>query len=295
MKYAFIEMHRPIWRLRTMCRSLSVSTSGYFCWRFGRTSSKRSSDRALSVKIKAIHAESKETYGSPRVCEELASRGERVNRKRVERIMRLEGLNPKPHRRFVVTTDSDHALPIAPNLLEQDFTAVRPNQKWVSDITYIPTDEGFLFLAGTIDLFSRKVVGWALDERMDRGLVLKALDMAIRDRAPAAGVIHHSDRGSQYVSIRYTERLAEAGIEPSVGSVGDSYDNALAETINGLYKAEVIHRRGPWRSFEAVEYATLEWVDWFNNRRLLAPIGNIPPAEAEERYYAMLDDTPMAA
>lgn len=281
MKYAFIEMHRPIWRLRTMCRSLSVSTSGYFCWRFGRTSSKRSSDRALSVKIKAIHAESKETYGSPRVCEELASRGERVNRKRVERIMRLEGLNPKPHRRFVVTTDSDHALPIAPNLLEQDFTAVRPNQKWVSDITYIPTDEGFLFLAGTIDLFSRKVVGWALDERMDRGLVLKALDMAIRDRAPAAGVIHHSDRGSQYASHDFRKALADAGIVASMSRKACCYDNAVVESFWHSLKVEMVYRRRFATRAEATTAVFAYIVGFYNRIRRHSTLGYLSPEAFE--------------
>lgn len=163
--------------------------------------------------------------------------------------------------------------------------------------TYVATWSGFVYVAFVIDVYARHIVGWRVSRTAHASFVLDALEQAIHDRQPVhrGGLIHHSDRGSQYVSIKYTERLAEAGIEPSVGSVGDSYDNALAETINGLYKAEVIHRRGPWRSFEAVEYATLEWVDWFNNRRLLAPIGNIPPVEAEERYYAMLDNTPMAA
>ena len=183
------------------------------------------------------------------------------------------------------------------DLVDRQFVATRPNQLWGADFTYVATWAGFVYVAFVIDVYARYIVGWRVSRTAHAGFVLDALEQAIHDRRPAhrGGLIHHSDRGSQYVSIKYTERLAEAGIEPSVGSVGDSYDNALAETINGLYKAEVIHRRGPWRSFEAVEYATLEWVDWFNNRRLLAPIGNIPPAEAEERYYAMLDDTPMAA
>ena len=163
---------------------------------------------------------------------------------------------------------------------------------WLSDFTYVSTWSGFVYVAFVIDAYARRIVGWRVSRTAHASFVLDALEQALHERRPAhrAGLVHHSDRGSQYVSIRYTERLAEAGIEPSVGSVGDSYDNALAETINGLYKAEVIHRRGPWRSFEAVEFATLEWVDWFNNRRLLEPIGNIPPAEAEERYYAMLDE-----
>jgi putative transposase len=164
-------------------------------------------------------------------------------------------------------------------------------------VTYVTTWAGFVYVAFVIDVYARYIVGWRVSRTAHAAFVLDALEQAIHERKPVQGdgLIHHSDRGSQYLSMTYTERLAEAGIEPSVGSVGDSYDNALAETINGLYKAEVIHRRGPWRSFEAVEYATLEWVDWFNNRRLMKPIGNIPPAEAEARYYAMLDEIPMAA
>ena len=168
---------------------------------------------------------------------------------------------------------------------------------WVSDFTYVATWSGFVYVAFVIDVFARRIVGWRVSRSARADFVLDALEQALHDRRPFAGdnLVHHSDRGSQYVCIRYTERLAEAGIAPSVGSVGDSYDNALAETINGLFKAEVIHRRGPWRSFEAVEFATLEWVDWFNNRRLLEPIGNVPPAEAEARYYAQAEAQALAA
>jgi transposase InsO family protein len=177
------------------------------------------------------------------------------------------------------------------------FHAQAPNMLWLSDFTYVSTWSGFVYVAFVIDAYARRIVGWRVNRTAHANFVLDALEQALHDRRPAqgSGLVHHSDRGSQYVSIRYTERLAEAGIEPSVGSVGDSYDNALAETINGLYKAEVIHRRGPWRSLEAVEFATLAWVDWFNNRRLLEPIGNIPPAEAEHRYYALLDEQKLAA
>ncbi len=168
---------------------------------------------------------------------------------------------------------------------------------WVSDFTFVATWKGFAYVAFVIDAYARKIVGWRVSTSAHAGFVLDALEQAVHERRPtkAMGLIHHSDRGSQYLSIKYTERLGEAGIEPSVGSVGDSYDNALAETINGLFKAEVIHRRGPWRNFEAVEYATLEWVDWFNNRRLLEPIGNIPPTEAEANFYAALETEARAA
>ena len=195
------------------------------------------------------------------------------------------------------TTVSDKGAPCPLDKVNRQFRASRPNALWVSDFTYVSTWRGFVYVAFVIDTFARRIVGWRVSRSAHAGFVLDALEQAIADRRPIAGggLVHHSDRGVQYVSIKYTERLAEAGLVPSVGSVGDSYDNALAETINGLYKAEVIWRQGPWRSLEAVEFATLEWVDWFNNRRLLEPIGNIPPAEAEERYYAMLDAPAMAA
>ena len=194
----------------------------------------------------------------------------------------------------VKTTVSDNAAPCPLDKVNRQFQAPRPNALWVSDFTYVATWPGFVYVAFVIDTFARRIVGWRASRTAHAGFVLDALEQALA-RSPArsgGGLVHHSDRGVQYVSIKYTERLIEAGLEPSVGSVGDSYDNALAETINGLYKAEVIHRRGPWRNFEAVEFATLEWVDWFNNRRLLEPIGNIPPAEAEARYYAQTRVTP---
>lgn len=192
---------------------------------------------------------------------------------------------------------SDKAAPCPLDHVNRRFYAPAPNMLWVSDFTYVATWAGFVYVAFVIDTYARRIVGWPTSRTAHASFVLDALEQALHDRRTAhrGGLIHHSDRGSQYVSIKYNERLAEAGIEPSVGSVGDSYDNALAETINGLYKAEVIHRHGPWRSFEAVEYATLEWVDWFNHRRLLEPIGNIPPAEAEDQYYAAANNLDMAA
>ena len=179
----------------------------------------------------------------------------------------------------------------------RNFQAPAPNRLWVSDFTYVSTWSGFVYAAFVIDAFARVIVGWRVGRSAHASFVLDALEQALHARRPASGsgLVHHSDRGSQYVSIKYTERLAEAGLEPSVGSVGDSYDNALAETIIGLFKTEVIHRRGPWQSLQSVEYAMLEWVDWFNNRRLLEPIGNIPPAEAETNFYATKAKTAMAA
>jgi putative transposase len=181
--------------------------------------------------------------------------------------------------------------------VNRQFQVPRPNALWVSDFTYVATWQGFVYVAFVIDAYARRIVGWRVSRTANAGFVLDALEQALHDRRPVrkSGLVHHSDRGVQYVSIKYTERLTAAGVEPSVGSVGDSYDNALAETINGLDKTEVIRRRGPWRNLEAVEFATLEWVDWFNHRRLLEPIGGIPPAEAEARYYAQREDAAMAA
>jgi len=195
------------------------------------------------------------------------------------------------------TTISDKAAPCPLDRVNREFCAPCPNRLWVSDFTDVSTWQGFVYVAFIIDVFARYIVGWRVSRTAHTAFVLDALEQALYQRRPAhrGGLVHHSDRGSQYIAIKYTERLAEAGIEPSVGSVGDSYDNALAETINGLYKAELIHQRASWKSFEAVKMATLSWVDWFNNRRLLEPIGNIPPAEAEARYYAIQETIPMAA
>jgi putative transposase len=244
-----------------------------------------------------VFEENFQVYGVRKVWRQLRREGREVARCTVGRLMRTMGLQGVVRGKPVRTTISDKAAPCPLDHVKRQFKAPRPNALWVSDFTYVATWVGFLYVAFVIDTFARRIVGWRVSRTAHASFVLDALEQALHDRRPLhrGGLVHHSDRGSQYVSIKYTERLAEAGIEPSVGSVGDSYDNALAETINGLYKAEVIHRRGPWRSFEAVEFATLEWVDWFNHRRLLEPIGNIPPAEAEDRYYAMLEPPAMAA
>jgi putative transposase len=220
-----------------------------------------------------------------------------VARCTVERLMQNMGLQGVIRGKPVRTTVQDKTAPCPLDHVNRQFHAPAPNRLWVSDFTYVSTWAGFVYVAFVIDVYARRIVGRRVSRAAHAGFVLDALEQAIHDRKPVnkGGLIHHSDRGSQYLSIKYTGRLAEAGIEPSVGSGGDSYDNALAETINGLYKAEVIHRRGPWRSFESVEFATLEWVDWFNHRRLLEPIGNIPPAEAEQNYHAMMDNPKMAA
>jgi putative transposase len=200
------------------------------------------------------------------------------------------GLRGAVRGKVVRTTVADPAAPCPRDRVNRQFKAQRPNQLWVSDVTYVSTWQGFVYVAFIIDVFARRIVGWRVSSSMRADFVLDALEQALYARQPERSdtLIHHSDRGSQYVSIRYSERLAEAGIEPSVGSKGDSYDNALAETINGLYKAKLIHRRAPWKTREAVELATLEWVAWFNHHRLLEPLGYVPPAEAEANYYKQL-------
>ena len=254
-------------------------------------------DAALRPTISRVFERNHKIYGARKVWLQMKREGVSIARYTVERLMRSMGLHGVIRGKTVRTTVPDKATPCPLDHVNRQFHAPRPNALWVSDFTYVSTWAGFVYVAFVIDTYARRIVGWRASRSAHAGFVLDALEQALHDRQPVhrGGLVHHSDRGSQYLSIKYTERLAEAGIEPSVGSVGDSYDNALAETINGLYKAEVIHRRGPWKSFEAVEFATLEWVDWFNHRRLMRPIGDIPPAEAEERYYAMLDEQAVAA
>ena len=228
-----------------------------------------------------------QVYGADKVWRQLNREGVAVARCTVERLMRHQGLHGVRRGKAVRTTVPDPKAPCPLDRVNRQFRAERPNQLWVSDFTYVSTWQGWVYVAFVVDVFSRRIVGWRQSSSMHTEFVLDALEQALYDRKPSEddGLIHHSDRGSQYLSIRYSERLAEAGIESSVGSKGDSYDNALAETINGLYKAEVIHRRGPWKNKQAVELATLEWVAWFNHHRLMEPLGYIPPAEFEANYH----------
>ena len=231
-----------------------------------------------------------QVYGARKVWRQLNREGIEVARCTVERLMARAGLQGVRRGKVVRTTVPDASAPCPLDRVNRHFRADRPDQLWVSDFTYVSTWQGWLYVAFVIDVFARRIVGWRVSTRMQTDFVLDALEQALHDRQPDRGSLtHHSDRGSQYVSIRYTERLSEAGIEPSVGSRGDSYDNALAETINGLYKTELIHRRAPWKSRESVELATLQWVHWFNHQRLLEPIGNIPPAEFEANYWRDLE------
>ncbi len=298
----FIDDHRGVYGVEPICRVLKIAPSTYHAHAARRrrpdTAPPRvQRDAALCIAIQRVFAENFQVYGVRKVWRQLLREGEDVARCTVARLMRAMGLQGVIRGRRMKTTISDKAAPCPLDRVNRQFRVPRPNVLWVSDFTFVATWAGFVYVAFVIDAYARRIVGWRVSRSAHASFVLDALEQALHERRPArqAGLVHHSDRGSQYVSIRYTERLAEAGIEPSVGSVGDSYDNALAETINGLYKAEVIHRRGPWRSLEAVEFATLTWVDWFNNRRLLEPIGNIPPAEAEDRYYAMRDQQKLAA
>jgi putative transposase len=299
---AFIDEHRAVHGVEPICKVLPIAPSTYHDHIAKRADPERLSARAkrdlmLKPEIERVFTENFEVYGARKVWRQLNRESIPVARCTVERLMSELGLQGVIRGKRIRTTVQDKAAPCPLDHVNRVFHAPAPNMLWLSDFTYVSTWSGFVYVAFVIDAYARRIVGWRVSRTAHASFVLDALEQALYERQPVhrGGLVHHSDRGSQYVSIRYTERLAEAGVEPSVGSVGDSYDNALAETINGLYKAEVIHRRGPWRSFEAVEFATLTWVDWFNNRRLLEPIGNIPPAEAEERYYAMLQEQAMAA
>lgn len=299
---AFIDSHRQEHGVEPICKVLPIAPSTYYlnavkCADPSKLSARAKRDLLLKPEVERVFKENYRVYGVRKVWRQLQREGFNVARCTVARLMRNLGLQGVIRGKSVRTTISNKAVPCPLDHVNRQFKAPAPNQLWVSDFTYVATWRGFVYVAFVIDVYARRIVGWRASQTAHTGFVLDALEQALHDRRPIhrGGLVHHSDRGSQYVSIKYTERLSEAGIEPSVGSVGDSYDNALAETINGLYKAEVIHRRGPWRNFEAVEFATLEWVDWFNNRRLLEPIGNIPPAEAEQNYYAMLDKQEMAA
>ena len=248
-------------------------------------------DELLMPHIERVWQANMQVYGAEKVWKQMNREDIAVARCTVERLMRRLGLEGIRRGKSVRTTTPDTSAPCPLDRVNREFQADRPNQLWVSDFTYVSTWQGWLYVAFVVDVFARRIVGWRVSTTMTTEFVLDALEQALYDRQPNPedALIHHSDRGSQYVSIRYSERLAEAGIAPSVGSKGDSYDNALAETINGLYKAELIHRRGPWKTRESVELATLEWVSWFNHQRLMGPLGYIPPAEAEANYYRQLN------
>jgi putative transposase len=300
MMVAFIDAHKGESGVEPICAQLPIAPATYYEHKARESDPDRlpwraQRERATKIEIQRVWEENFRVYGARKVWRQLKREGFAVARCTVERLMGVLGLQGAVRGKPCRTTIPGDAADRPADLVNRQFTAERPDQLWVADITYVAAWTGFVYVAFVIDVFSRRIVGWRVAASMKTDLVLDALEQALWARHDPQGLIHHSDRGSQYLSIRYSERLAEAGIEPSVGSRGDSYDNALAETINGLYKSEVIHRRGPWRHRDAVEYATLEWVDWFNNRRLLEPIGNIPPAEFEAAYYRQQAESAMVA
>jgi putative transposase len=290
---SFINDHRNRYGVESICAVLPIAPSTYFRQRAEQIDPTRRSGRAqrddeLRIEIQRVWDANQQVYGPRKVWRQLRRERIRVAHCTVRRLMRGMGLvGTGRARAWVTTTAADGAASNPPDLVDRQFTATRPNQLWVSDFTYVATWGGFVYVAFVIDVFARRIVGWRVSASLRTDFVLDALEQAIYDRGRDATfpLIHHSDRGTQYLSMSYTHRLADAGIAPSVGSRGDSYDNALAESVIGLYKAEVIRRKGPWRTLEAVEFATLDWVDWFNHRRLLEPIGYVPPAQYEAQYY----------
>lgn len=288
--YAFIDAHRGEYGVEPICAVLQIAPSGYYRHhqqqRDGTCRSPRAQrDATLQQAIQRVFTQHHEVYGVRKIWRQLRREGVTVARCTVARLMRGAGLRGVVRGQRPITTRPDTAAPCAQDLVQRQFTADRPNQLWVADFTYVATWRGFVYVAFVIDVFARRIVGWRAHTTMRTDLVLDALEQALHDRDLDGRLVVHSDRGSQYVAMRYTNRLADAGAAPSVGSAGDAYDNALAESIIGLYKTEVIHQRGPWKGFEDVEYATLEWVAWFNTQRILEPLGYVSPAEFEEQFY----------
>jgi transposase InsO family protein len=284
---AFIDAQRGEYGVESICAQLPIAPSTYYARkaRQRHPCARSRRDGELAPMIRQVHEANFGVYGARKVWRALKRNGLSVARCTVERLMRALGLQGVVRGRRCITTQGDDRLDRPADRVNRQFKANAPNELWVADFTFVATWSGFVYVAFVVDVYARCIVGWRVATSMRTELVLDALEQALCSRRTTQALVHHSDRGSQYLSIRYTQRLAEAGIESSVGSVGDSYDNAMAETIIGLYKTELIRRRGPWRSIDAVEYATLQWVDWFNHRRLLEPIGYLPPAELERAYY----------
>jgi putative transposase len=297
---SFIDEHRDEYGVEPICRQLPIAPATYYERKAREVDATRVAPRArrdvwLEEQIERVWQENFCAYGAYKVWRQLRREGIAVARCTVERLMKRRGLWGVVRGRTTRTTIPAEQAARPGDLVNRQFTATRPNELWVADLTYVATWAGFVYTAFVIDVYARRIVGWRVSNSLRTDLALDALEQALYSRTGTDGVIHHSDRGTQYLSIRYTDRLSEAGLESSVGTVGDSYDNALAETIIGLYKTEVIRRQGPWPNLDAVEYATLEWVDWFNHRRLLGPIGDIPPAEYEQAYHRLNDSQAMAA
>lgn len=300
MMVAFIDTHRDEYGVEPICAQLPIAPSTYYELKArerdpARVPARHRRDLELGQQIQRVWHENLCVYGARKTWKQLNREQIRVARCTVARLMCRLGLHGAVRGKGFKTTVADDKAHRPADLVERQFVADRPNQLWVADFTFVATWQGFVFVAFVIDVYSRMIVGWRVSTSVKTELVLDALEQAIHARSNTDGLIHHSDRGSQYLSIRYSQRLAECGIRASVGTTGDSYDNALAETINGLYKTEVIRRRGPWKNVDSVEYTTLEWVDWFNNRRLLEPIGDVPPAEFEQAYYQQHNSHAVAA
>jgi putative transposase len=286
----FIDAHRATYGVEPICAVLPIAPSTYYEQKARQADPRRQPARVqrearLRPEIQRVWQANRRVYGAKKVWKQLNRETIPVARCTVARLMRDLGLRGVVRGRRITTTIPDALAARPRDLVERDFRATRPNQLWVADLTYVATWRGFAYVAFVIDVFSRRIVGWRATSSLRSDLALDALEQALYDRETDAGLVHHSDWGVQYLSIRYTERLAEAGIEPSVGSRGDSYDNALAESVIGLFKTELIRQTGPWRGLDEVEYATLEWVAWFNTQRLLEPLGYLPPAEYEEQYH----------
>jgi transposase InsO family protein len=299
---AFIDVHRTTFGVEPICRMLPIGSSTYYAAKTvardpDKVSPRGQQDEKLKAVIGKLWSDNNSVYGYKKVWHALRREGRDVARCTVARLMREMGLRGAVRGKKVVTTNPDAAQPCPDDKVNRQFKAERPNQLWVSDFTYVSTWSGMVYVAFVIDVYARRIVGWRVSTSMQTQFVLDALNQAIWQRKlnGVKGLTHHSDRGSQYLSIKYTERLAAADIDPSVGTVGDSYDNALAETIIGLFKTEVINRLGPWKSMRQVEWQTLQWVDWYNNRRLLSSIGYTTPAEAEDIFYANMISSDKAA
>ncbi len=299
---SFIDSHREELGIEPICRELAVAPSSYHAHAArladpAKRSARARRDDEIKEQIGQVHEASSGLYGTRKVWHQMRREGSKVAKCTVERLMRSMGLAGVRRGKTTITTISNPKSACPLDKVNRKFRVSRPNALWVVDFTYVHTWAGFVYVAFVIDAYARRIVGWKVSTAPTASFVLDALEQAIHARKPGPedGLIHHSDRGVQYLAMNYTQRLAEAKLVPSVGSVGDSYDNALAETINGLYKAEVIWRQRSWPGASAVEMATLRWVDWFNNHRLFGPIGYIPPAEAEAHYYAALENLDMVA
>ena len=281
----YIDDHRNDYGVEPICKVLPIAPSTYYASKNQKLSEREQRDQELKPEVMRVWEESGCRYGARKIFRQLKREGFKVACCTVERLMKSLGIQGIRRGAFKVTTASDKNAARPIDLVDRNFIVAAPNRLWVADFTYVSTWSGFVYTAFIIDAYARKIVGWNVSRRMNTALVLDALEMAIWQRNPGSGLVQHTDAGVQYLSIAYSERLAEAGIAASVGSVGDAYDNALAETVNGLYKSEVIHHMGPWKGFDDVEYATLEWVEWYNNTRLFGSIGYVPPSELEANYW----------